>query len=77
MKKNNKNKRLNLSDMMIYYEATVIKANRPVEQARLPRNNPPIKGHGIYDIALQLGKGGILKKYRFEIIGCPREYKEC
>lgn len=46
---------------MIYYEAVVIKANRPVEPTRQPRNNPAIGGHGIYDIALQLGKEDILK----------------
>lgn len=61
MKKNNKNKRLILSDLMIYYEARVIKANRPIEPTRQPRNNPPIEGQGIYDIALKLGKEGILK----------------
>lgn len=46
---------------MIYYEATVIKANRPTEPTGQPRNNPPIEGHGSYEIALQLGKEDILK----------------
>lgn len=46
---------------MIYYEATVIKANRPIESTRQPRNNPPRESHGIYDSALKLGKEDILK----------------
>lgn len=61
LKKNNKNKRLLLTDLMIYYEVTVIKSKRPIESTKQPRNNPPRESHEIYDIALKLGKEDILK----------------
>lgn len=46
---------------MNYYEVTVIKAKRPIESTKKPRNNPPRESHEIYDIALKLGKEDILK----------------